>query len=116
MDAELEDRMYRQLKGAFTVGDSCNFRIIMVPSVEYPTMEHALTQAHGQVCFLEPTGDKFVNELSQDDLTLVVGNTEHDNLEYANRGTTWRIATPKSTDLYGINAVAIALHHWWSNR
>lgn len=116
MDSQLDKRMWRQLKGAYTVGDSVNFRLILVPCDEFPTMQDALTQAQGQLCFLEPEGKRCVTEINQKDVTLVIGNTENSNMKYADPDDTYRINTPKSTDMYGINAGAIALHQWWHNQ
>lgn len=122
MDSHLEHRMWRQLKGAYTEGDSVNFRLIYVPVIDhmsveqYDTMEEALTHASGQLCFLEPDGERCISELNEDDITIIIGNTEHSNREYATPENAYQIKTPKSTDLYGINAGAIALSHWWYNR
>lgn len=120
IDPHLEHRMWRQLKGAYTVGDSANFRLIMVPRMpgvsceQYDTMEEALEQAKGQLVFLEPTGMFDITDIPICDITLVIGNTEHSNIDYAQANQTYRIDTPKSTDLYGINAGAIALAYWWN--
>ena len=116
MDSQLDQRMWRQVKGAYTVGDSSSFRLIFVPSAEFPTMEEALGEAQGQICFLEPKGERCVSEIKEKDITLVIGNTEKSNIEFANPDETYRIKTPKKVDFYGINAAVIALDRWWSNQ
>jgi len=123
MDSRLELKMWRQLKGAYSVSDSANFKLIFVPIVDpslaveqYDTMKEALAHANGQVCFLEPKGERCVTEIKDKDITLVIGNTLKSNAEYANADQMYKINTPRSTDLFGINATAIALSNWWYNQ
>lgn len=117
-DPRLEQRMYRQLKGAYAEGDSANFRLIFVPVADgvggeqYSTMEEALAQATGEKVFLEGSASKLISEIPKGDVTIIVGNTEHGNSEYAQDDEMYKIPTPASVDLYGVNAVAIALDNW----
>lgn len=76
-------------------------------------MEEALQMAEGEVCFLEPTGLKNVNEIPKEgNITLVVGNTDQHNLHLAEANQTYAIAAPAGelrAHLYGPAAVAVAL-------
>ena len=118
MSPQLEWRMWRQLRGAFGVQ-----KFIFTPIVpemltvnvgQFQTMEEALDHCSGKLLFLEPTGEKTVAsiERSDEDITFVLGNTEHNNLEFSDRGEIIRINS-RGTDLYGINAAAIALAYWY---
>lgn len=114
MEPELEWRMWRQLRGAFEID-----RFIFVPRLpkmegytfqQFDTMDEALASLPLTTrCFLEPNGQNYVSELPHDDITLIIGNTEHSNIEYADPSETYYICSPGSADLYGINAAAIAL-------
>jgi hypothetical protein len=117
MDPSLEWRMWRQLRGAFQVDRV--FAFPMIASMEgyaslkqFSTLSDALNALDENTvrCFLEPTGYNSLYDLPQDgDLALILGNTEHGNMQDAYLNETYRIASPKFTDLYGINAAAIAL-------
>ena len=109
--------MYRQLKGAFKID-----RFIFIPidpamesygSIkQYSTMKEALTNCTGKRIFLEHTGLKNLSDIPTDeDIVLIVGNTEQNNIKHALKSETYRINTPGNTDLYGVNAAAIALAH-----
>ena len=119
MPFELEWRMWRQLRGAFEIDqfifvgdkhDGYEFR-------QAPTMKEALAvlPPDCQRDFLEPTGYNPIHDLArmtslrEGDIALIVGNTEHSNIDHALVAETYCIYTPGKTDLYGINAAAIAL-------
>lgn len=111
-----EWKMWRQLKGAFGID-----RFIFVPVQEYmkgnsfdqyDTMEEALDVADGERVFLEPGGHNSVNDIPQDNIVLVIGNTSLNNMKHARPAQTYRINTAGTDDhnhLYGTNAAAIAL-------
>ena len=119
MPFDLEWRMWRQLRGAFEIDefifvgekhDGYEFR-------QAPTMKDALAvlPPDCQRVFLEPTGLLSIYDLArmtflrEGDIALIVGNTEHSNMNHALPHEAYRINTPGKTDLYGINAAAIAL-------
>jgi hypothetical protein len=114
MDPRLEWSMWRQLRGAFGID-----RFVFTPVVEelsqlavdqYPTMEEALDSCVGPFAFLEPKGTNSVSALpSGGDLVFVLGNARMNNLKHADPSETYRIQSPGATDMYGINAAAIAL-------
>ena len=119
MDAELEWRMWRQLRGAFGIDD-----FIFVPVVQdmdrvavrqAPTMREALAVLPPDThrCFLEPTGYNTVMDMPREgDIALIVGSTAQDNMAHAQVNETYSIATAGGTQhnhLYGTNAAAIAL-------
>ena len=116
VEPEFEHRMWRQLKGAFTV-EPVDMRLIFVPKLhpsnsveQYDTMEEALEAAgNGKRVFLEPRVNKTVSEIPDEDIVMVLGNTQHSNAEFAEDDEKYRINTPGNTDFYGINAAAIAL-------
>ncbi len=121
MPADIEWQLWRQLRGAFRVK-----RLVFVPVLEeakgfpiaqYETMEKALASCGGQRFFLEPNGIHPVSLLAMtnkaEDLTLVLGNTACGNTAQLEPGdVTLVINTPQRTQLYGINAAAIALAYW----
>lgn len=125
MPEMVEWQMWRQLKGAFAID-----QLIFVPCVykmdgytfeQADTIPEALSMISERTrrIFLEPKGAYSIHELyppkrSMDtDVTFILGNTESSNLNYArNKEETVRIDTPGKTDLYGINAAAIALAYW----
>lgn len=127
MPAELEWRMWRQLRGAFEIN---RFAIApIVPEMQqtsrldqYATMEEALASCPGKKVFLEPNGGLQITDLKHwhkwktadgHDLILVLGNTARGNLDLVEEGDyAVRIKTPKPTHLYGISAAAIALAYW----
>jgi len=113
MPAELEWRMWHQLRGAFKID-----RFVFVPIVDelsgiaidqFATMEEALESCEGQLVFLEPTGGKTVSEIPAGDIVLVLGNSGRNNLKHAAEDETYRIAYAGPSCLYGTNAAAIAL-------
>lgn len=113
MPAELEWRMWRQLRGAFGID-----RLVFTPAApdllrvaidQYATMREALASCEGRRVFLEPRGIKTLHDLPAGDIVFVLGSTSRDNLHHAKSGEVYRIATPGGTVLYGINAAAIAL-------
>lgn len=117
MSPDLEWRMWRQLKGAFTV-EPVDMRLIFVPILlpsniaieQYNTMEEALSAAgDAPRVFLEPKGNKTLSEMPDGDIVIVLGNTNHSNAQYAKDSEMYRINALSATDLYGINAAAIAL-------
>lgn len=116
MPPELEHRMWRQLKGAFTT-EPAEMRLIFTPKLheshgveQYDTMDEALAAAgDGDRVFLEHTGYKSMGDIPQGDIVLILGNTKYSNMEYANVDETYRIHTPSAAVLYGHDAAAIAL-------
>jgi hypothetical protein len=114
MPAELEIRMWKQLKGAFAIK-----RIVMVPKLDVPcpfdqydSMEEALETCEGELVFLEPGGFNSITEIPVGEIVLVLGNTQMGNMKLTSAAESYAISTPRPTDLYGINAAAIALSHW----
>lgn len=104
--AEVERKIWRQLKGAFRIN-----KLVTVPG-DFDTMDEALNAFQGERVFLEPSGYRSVYEIPQGDIILVVGNTNHSNVEYARVNEMYRIATEGGIDhnhLYGSDAAAIAL-------
>lgn len=122
MPAELEYRMWRQLKGAFNVD-----RLVLTPQVpdfnrgiidQYATMEEALASCQGHRVFLEPQGSDDLHDIPwhKDDIVLVLGSTEHGNLHLVRPDDYQvQIQYPGPSDLYGINAAAIALAFRWNS-
>lgn len=118
MDPSVEWRMWRQIRGAFKIN-----RFVFTPTSRagaghndtFPTMEAALQACQGNRVFLEPKGERTLAELPprDEDVVFVLGNTGRSNAKYAAPGETYRIWTPGTSDLYGINAAAIALSYWW---
>jgi len=122
MTPEVEFRMWRQLMGSFDVQ-----QLIVTPTIygfengimrQADTFEEAL-----ELCgdmprvFLEPDGMNNLYELPRGtDMALIIGNTEHSNMAFAEPDETYRIDTPagpKRSHLYGPNAAAIALAYYW---
>ena len=111
---ETEWRMYRQLRGAFKVD-----RFIFTPIApdllsyggvnQFDTMEEALDSAVGQRVFLEATGEKTLADIPEDDIVLIIGNTNQSNVKHSHKDERYRIDAPNNIDLYGVNAAAIAL-------
>lgn len=114
--------MWNQLRGAFHVN-----RFVFVPILQqmlttsmdqYETMAEALATCPGRKYFLELQGSSKLSDNTvnlEDDIVLVLGNTFFNNMSLLDQypGTIIRINTPGATDLYGINAAAIALAHWY---
>lgn len=110
---DCEFKIYRHLKGAYGVD-----RLVFVPidpameavgKEQYATIEDALAACTGQRVFLEPTGENDVGDIPAGDIVLVVGNTQMHNLLVSRPEERYRIDTPSSTEMFGVNAVAIAL-------
>ena len=116
LPCETEWRMYRQLKGAFNV-DRIIFTAIDPTLISYGgfeqfgTMEEAIASCIGERVFLEPTGVKSLSEIPVGDIVLVVGNTNQNNLSSSLESERYKINSPAATELYGVNAAAIALAH-----
>jgi hypothetical protein len=114
MTPELEWRMWKQLGAAFSV-DKFIFTPIFselstVNRIEqYASMEVALEHCRGHRVFLEEKGRTSVDQIPKGDVSLILGNTSLGNLHLAGDGESYRICSPKSVCLYGINAAAIAL-------
>lgn len=119
MPVEIEWRMWRQLKG-FGIN-----RFVFTPIIselsnicidQYETMEEALVvnKNAGVRVFLEATGQKTMNDLpSRDqDLVLILGNTQSSNISYAQENETYRITGPMNVDMYPTSAAAVALAYW----
>ena len=106
--------MYRQLKGAFKVD-----RFIFTPIKsdllnhgaidQYETIDEALEKCVGQRIFLEATGEKSLFDIPDGDIVLIIGNTNENNLKQSQESERYSIAAPCRSDLYGVNAAAIAL-------
>lgn len=119
MAPELEWSMWRQLKGAFNI-DKFIFSPVIenmksCPISQYDTMEEALSSCVGRLVFLEPWAKRSLSEVPQiheePDICFVLSNTSQSNQKFVDNND-YRIRTPKNTDLYGINAAAIALSHY----
>lgn len=119
MNAELEWRMWRQLRGAYSIDE-----FIFVPVVQdmdkvtvrqAPTMKEALAVLPGDChrVFLEPTGYNSLYDIPKTGhIALILGSTAQDNMAHAHVNETYAIKTQGGTQhnhLYGINAAAIAL-------
>ena len=106
--------MYRQLRGAFKVN-----RFIFTPIDptllsyggldQYETMEEALLNTKGEWIFLEATAEKTLADIPDGDIVLIIGNTNESNIKHSTEAQRYRIETPIKSDLYGVNAAAIAL-------
>jgi len=117
MPPELEWRMWRQIKGAFGVN-----RFVLAPHLldtggadQYPTIEEGLATCTGKRVFLEPEGtDSLETIKGLQDMTLILGWTFGSNKHLVQPGDLCiKIASPNPTDLYGMNAAAIALAYWY---
>lgn len=114
MPADMEWRMWRQLKGAFSI-DRFVFSDIQegvdrYPLEQFATMEEALATCTGARIFLEPSVPKGMSDIPlTGDIVLVLGNTAMGNSDLALPEECYAISTPNPTDMYGINAAAIAL-------
>ena len=116
IEPPLEWKMWRQLRGAYEID-----RLIFVPRIpsmdgytfdQADTIEEALAVLPGdcQRVFLEPTGYNSVDAIPKTGhIALILGNTAQHNMMHAQVNETYRIHSPGSAHLYGINAAAIAL-------
>ena len=118
MSADIEWRMWRQLKG-FGINQFI-FSPVM-PELEginikqFPTMKEALEHAgDGTRVFLESTGHKGMNDLPprNEDVIFVFGNTNRHNKIHTTDAESYRIAEPNLTNMYPTSAAAIALAYW----
>lgn len=117
MPAETEWRVWRQLRGAFNLMTVHFYFVPIIAEMEgvnitqCETVEEALALATGKRIFLEPGGPHSLADVpSDEDLVLVLGNTEHGNSHLVQPGDySVDLGTPGQTDLYGFNAAAIAL-------
>ena len=117
MPAELEWRMWRQLK-CFNI-----MRFIFTPVMpemsgidieQYDTMQECLDAAGpDNRAFLEPSGYNTLHDLPQGDITLILGNTNHSNIEHAQVNETYKIMCPSPGHLYPTGAAAVALAFWY---
>jgi len=113
-----EWQLWRQMRGAFGI---TRFKFVPVMDEmkqvdvdQYATMEEALASLDPNMpkAFLEPSGDKTMGELPQDDLVLICGNTDNNNTWHAGADEMYCINTnglTRHNHLYAPNAVAIAL-------
>ncbi len=123
LDSNVEAFMVKQLKHAFDVG-----RVIFIPmndkataikgrtSVEVmDSMEEALESSVGNRVFLEPTGYNNMSNMPDrsENVVFITGSATAHNLDHAELSETYRIHTPKATDMFGMNAAAIALAYWY---
>lgn len=125
LDPTAEWRMWRQIKGAFAVSQSANFRLIFIPRIpsmndysfdQYDTEEEAIASLapNTQVCFLEPYGQRGMYDLpsltANRSSALVLGNATHSNMNtLVEPADAYSIRTANKVDMFGINAAAIAL-------
>ncbi len=119
MPPEVEWRMWRQLK-AFGIN-----RFVFVPIADelrkidieqYATMEEALDNVpDGNRVFLEPTGNKGMNDLPprDKDVVFILGKSSTNNVKHAKDDETYRIKEPMMSDMYPTSAGAIALAFWY---
>jgi hypothetical protein len=117
LEPEIEWRMWRQLRGAFDIqSDNMHF-LPVIPEMEsytfhqHNTLAEALAAAgDGVRCFLEPGGTQTVADMpAGGDIILILGSTSESNAALAQASEMYRIDSPAPTDLYGVNAAAIAL-------
>ncbi len=116
MSPLLEWRMWRQLRGAFSID-----RFVFVPKLpemstfsfdQFDDMQEALDTCTGVKVFLEQGGDHTLHDLANledEDVVLILGNTEFGNSDYIKSEDLSVSIKSDNTDLYGINAAAIAL-------
>lgn len=115
LEPKVEAFMFRQLKNAYKFD-----RLVMVPRLleghiksvdQFDTMEEALQTTTGTKVFLEPKGHSpFSAVLLHDDLVFILGNANEGNARRAKSGDlVVRIDTPGQTDMFAVNAAAIAL-------
>ena len=116
--ASLEWRLWCQLSN-FGIN-----RFVFVPISEemsgidieqYATMEEALSKVpEGNRVFLEPTGEKGMNDLPprDEDVVFILGCSSTNNVRYAQPNEMYRIKEPRMTDMYPTCAGAVALAYW----
>ena len=103
MPLDVDQHLWRQVRGAFQTKS-----VVYVSSDE--ELQAALDNSSGARVFLEPTGEKGVNEIPDGDIVIVCGNTAMNNLAFAAPGETYSIKLPsQATHLYGSTAAGIAL-------
>lgn len=118
MPAELEWRMWRQLK---TFGNPIRF--VFTPIAfemkniridQYNTMKEALETVNGNRVFLEPAGSLGMTNLPprDEDVVFIFGNTSKSNIKYAQENEAYQIKTPQPGHLYPTNAASVALAYW----
>ena len=77
---------------------------------QFGTIEEALETCEGTIVFLEPNGTTSISELPDvDNITFVTGNAYKSNIRLSEGHLTCKINSPMPTDMFAINAVAIAL-------
>lgn len=77
---------------------------------QFGTIEEALETCEGTIVFLEPNGTTSLSELPNVDvITFVTGNAYVSNMRLAEGHITCKINSPKPTDMFAVNAIAIAL-------
>ena len=95
-------------------------RLIMVPKkleristsslIQYDTIEEALANVEGTKVFLEPKGEHSFDDIPEGDIVFIMGNASRSNARYVTENDlSVRIDTPGSSDLFAVNALAIAL-------
>jgi hypothetical protein len=77
------------------------------------TMEEALESAQGARVFLEPTGEKTLNDIPEGDVVLIFGCTTMHNLRESKPEERYRfkMAKPEHKGIFAITAVGIVLAH-----
>jgi len=118
MPAELEWRMWRQLKN-FGID-----RFVFVPIADellnvdieqYETMEEALSIVQdGNRVFMEPTGYNTMYDLPprSEDVVFIFGSTAINNVKHMQVNESYSIAEPIQSDMYPTSAAAVALAFW----
>lgn len=77
---------------------------------QYDTMRECLDAAGAENrAFLEPTGYNTLYDLPQSDIVLILGNSNHSNMEHAQVNETYKIMCPSPGHLYPTNAASAAL-------
>ena len=108
--------IFRQVAEAYNCG-----RVIFVGPIQegiakveqFEQMEDALASAEGERVFLEPTGEKTLNDIPEGDIILILGSTTMHNLRESKPEERYRfkMANPDSKAIFAITAVGIALAH-----
>lgn len=115
IEPNVERFMLMQLRGAYDFG-----KIIMVPPlvemdgistiIQCETMEEALEYAKGIRVFLEPNGPDRIQDVPEGDIVFITGNASISNMKHV-RSEDYCVGIPTvhNTDLFTVNALAIAL-------
>jgi hypothetical protein len=116
LPSTVEAMMWRQLVGAYNCGRYCLVSNREDPDgmVRYTNIKTALDEFGGTPVFLIPnTGRELPHYTHPADATYIFGNALQSNLELALSTPSAQIVqipTPRSTDMFAINAASIVLH------